>query len=424
MLAAVAALAMLATPFEDMRADYARLAPEERQHVYYLEMPRQSKRDWPAVTAFAVAGASRSLVLNSHLPQKVADGIYRIDLRELQWDLKDWDEVLKAYPYWRGKNIRADWLVDQLSDSQDSDAYDRLLFSGKGVPKNIDEWFKGLGVDRSKAKELGLEFGLVETNSGVARHKFRYMSFYPSLVGYDTDTGDVAALLEEKSPLERANPRDFKPDAAEYIVGIPKVWYQTRDGLRVGGRGAMQVYTLANAAGVLQKVAPTSIVEDHSRFRGNAEIRYPGSCISCHRAGLNFPSNNGLKEMLKLGVELNAKDSKDRDAIERFHLTDEQEYILRANKDYAAACKAATGMDPQRISAEYVACINEYGADVTLEKAATELHTTPNSLRLALSGAKSPGAHLSLLAHGKAIPREVWESVAERARKYLIASRN
>jgi hypothetical protein len=418
----MAALALTAQ-IDDTRADYHRLAPAEREHVYYLKMPPGSKRDWPAVTAFAVTGASRALVLNSHLPVKVAEGYYRINLRELGWQKADFDKVLAKYPYQPSRVLRADWLVDELSDSQESDAYTILLFSGKGFPKTIAEWLAGLGIDRGKAQELKLLFGLVETKSGVARHLYRYMTFIPSLVGYDTETGDVAALNEQTSPLEHPNPKTFKADASEYIVGIPKVWYAARDGKRVGGRGALQVYTLANKEGVLQKVAPTSIVEDHTRFRGNAEIRYPGSCIACHRTGLNAPTRNGFKDLIDLGVELHAKDAQDRDEIERFHLTDEGQYIARANADYAGAVQAATGKTPQEITAEYIACIDEYRADLTLARAAAEVGATADELKLALA-AQYPGAHLSELAHGKPIPRDVWESVAERARRYVQAIRN
>lgn len=420
----VAAMAMIASPYDDMKADFARYSPEDKPHIYYLMMPVASKRDWPAVTAFAVTGASRGLVLNSHLPQKVSEGFYRIDLRELEWKPDDFRKVLEKYPYHKGKNIRADWLVDELSDSQESDAYNILLFSGKGVPKTADEWLERLGADRTKVKQLKLEHGLVETKSGVARHKYRYMTFYPALVGYDTDTGDVAALTDATSPLERANPKDFTPDASEFIFGLPKVWYSEKDGLREGGRGAMSVFTLANKERVIQKVAPTSIVNDHTEFRGNAEIRYPGSCIACHRTGLNAPTVNGIKSLVKKGVEPYTKNREDRDAIERFHLTSEAQYIARANADYAAACKAATGKGPQEITAEYLACIEEYRKDVTLDQAAGELGATANDLRLAISAQKNPGAHLSELAHGEPIHRDLWESVAERARLYLRAVRN
>jgi hypothetical protein len=410
-----------------IQEDYVGIPAAERPHIYYLTIPAGSKNNWPAALALGIAQNSRATVLNRHLPVKISEHVYRINLRELKWLPADFEKVLKAYPYRRGPKgtvtsivVRSDWLLTELSDSSESTAYQDLLFSGLDSPKTIQDWYKGLGIDQTQARKLGLDHGLIEMDSGVARHRQRLIEFLPSLGGYDSTTDDVDTLVG-KSPLEFANPADFRAKAkfaSEHIVGLPKFWHTTKDGKRVGGRGAMSVFALSNAKGELQKEAPTGVDVDHSLFRGHGSIRLPGGCLSCHRNAYNNPTRNGLKELFDSGVELYAKDAADAELIERFHLTDESEEISRANKLYAGAVQAATGLTPALAIGEYLACIKEYDSDLTPVQAAVELGVSEEDMKLAIASQKSPGANLSALAAGKNIAREVWEGEYLKAYGY------
>jgi hypothetical protein len=412
----VAVLLVASNPTEDVRRDYFNLRPEKRAAAHYLLLPK-SELNWEAAISLVIPSTSRALVLNRHLPIRVSDRVYRIDLDELQWKRADLDLVLKNYPYERTKGsvssilTRADWLCTEISDSGESDAYNILLFSGKGVPKTIQEWYKGLGVDQTRARQLQLEFGLVETKSGVARHDQRLMEFVPDLGGWDTATWDVNSLVN-KSPLEYPNPEEFKKvaDASEFIYGVPKLWYKVVNGKRVGGRGALSVFTLANAAGAIQKVAPTAIVVDKTLQRKNPEIRYPISCWSCHRTGLNAASTNGIKDLLDSGVRLDTKKPGEAELIDRYHLASgEDEYIAAANKKYAGAVLAATGLPPSEAIGVVIDCVNEYDAELTPAKAAEELGVTESDLKAAIVAQRNPDANLAGLVAGRNIPREVFE---------------
>lgn len=405
---------------DEIEADYLKQPVEQRANIFYLDLPKNSKNDWAAALALIVPSTSRALVLNRQLPQQVTPTVYRINLGDLLWKVEDFEKVLEKYPYHRpkgGRRIRGDWLLSELSDSAESTAYYDLLFSGLGTPKTIKEFYDRLGVDQAKALQQGLDFGLVETKSGVARHLRRYIQFVPALTTYDSTTYDTDSL-SGKDPLEFALLKDFPFAASEHIFGVPKVWYSQRDGRRVGGRGAMSVFALSNNKGELQKAAPTNIVVDHTQTRQDPQIRYPVSCLSCHRNAFNAPSSNGLKNLFNKGVELYAKTSGDQEAIERFHLTDEADEIASANKKYAGAVKAATGMEPEKAIANYLACVNEYDADLTPAKAATEVGMGENEFKAMIASQKNPGANLSGLAAGESIPRESWEGEFKKVLGY------
>jgi hypothetical protein len=451
-LLAILALALVAPLAGDDRivaasADYEAVkasGTDDYLYVRYLivspEEGIEAPVHWQRALAFTLASASLEVNLNRQLPIAIAPGVYRVDLRGLGWDTHDLMEVLKTegYPYGHEKNplyIRGDWLIYQLGDSSESVAYETLLFGKDGRPKNRDEWLAKLGVDVAQVEKLELEHGLIEGRSGVAvqsgasGNKIRVLKFYDRLGGYASGTLDFLKITPENSPLEHPDLKGIKHDGEEWIVGVTKSW--SRDpayDIKTTGRGALQFYFLTNGDGGNVTEAPLKLVEDHSKFKGIASIRTPGSCISCHTTGLNAPTVNLLQSWIEGGIELKAKDYDAQQFIERFHLGGVSTEIERANEDFAATINAACSCKPPEAVAAYVAANDWYRADVTLETAAMELGCTPEELRNALAYASEAGVdvggHLSALAHGEPVGRFTWEGLYLKAVDYLAAWRH
>jgi hypothetical protein len=362
--------------------------------------------------AFVVASTTRQDNLAYCRPVQVTDTLWRIDLDWLKWSEADWSRLVANYPYHptgshNATLVRADWLILQLTDQTESDAYLRFVFGE--VPANRDRALELLAVDATPQ----FRFGLIQANSGVSVSGTRWIENRPISRGYAWGTRDSLELSGQSDPLERPD-GGFKHDGEEWIVGLPKFDPAT------GYRGALQVYFLANGQGQIVPRAPVDLVRDHREFRGFAEIRNPGSCIDCHDSGINPVGPNQLAEVIKSGVEAYA-DYANYQQIEAFHFSQLDREVNRNCEDFQGAALLACG-EPSAESSLYVKQVVEaYDAPVTLERVAAESYIEPAELKraLALGSASgySLGARLSALAHDGTVPREAFEEnyVAVRA---------
>lgn len=354
--------------------------------------------------AFVTASTSRQPNLDYCRPVRVGTTLWRIDLAQLGWSEADWDDFVADYPYTptgsvRSTLVRADWLIEQLTDQTESDAYLRFIFGKK--PLTRDEALKILAVDFNP----GFRFGLVQGQSGVSVSGTRWIENRPISRGYAWGTRDSLQLDAVSDPLERPD-GSFVHNGEEWIVGLPKFDPQS------GFRGALQVYFLSDGKGNIVARAPVDLVRDHNEFRGLAEIRNPGSCIGCHQDGINPIGPNQLAETIKSGVEAYA-DYANYQAIEQFHFSDLDKEVRRNNEDFFGAVMLACGEPPAEASLCVSSVVAAYDAPVTLERAAAEVYLEPEELKraLALGSASgySLGARLSGLAHGRTVPREAFE---------------
>lgn len=392
---------------------------------YYLSTSAaaaEHREELSQAIRLVVASSSLEPVVERSTPQPVAgSNLLHIDLRELRWDHRDWLRVLRRYPYHHGHGlplvVRADWLLLELSDGTRSDAYYRLLFGGDNIPQQRDDWLDLLKVSRERGDDFdALRFGLIESQSGVAKQEARWIESHPVLGGYAWGTRDVLQVREENDPLEHPD-GDFRHDGEEWIVGIPKVH------LASGVRGTLQVYLLSNGRGGVVQEAPVDLVEDATKFRGTREIRNPGSCHQCHSEGLQYPSTNEFRKLIADGVDVYADDKTQRQ-LEAFHLGKLERAIERANEDFQAIVQAVTGVPSTAAAAAFKASVNRYDASLDLEATARELRTTPdewrNALGLASVELKQLGARVAGLAHGRTIPRAAWEDQYLAAKQHLI----
>lgn len=362
--------------------------------------------------AFVVASSSRQENLDYCRPIDVAPGIQVIYLDWLKWSVADWNRMVAKYPFHpTGAHdatlVRADWLILQLTDQTESDAYLRFVFGE--VVQSRDRALEILAVDSNPQ----FRFGLIQGNSGVSVAGTRWIENRPVARGFGWGTRDSAQLTSASDSLEHPD-GGFKHDGEEWIIGVPKFDPST------GFRGALQVYFLSNGQGGIVPRAPVDLVRDHLEFRGLAEIRSPGSCIGCHDQGINPVGPNQLTEIIKSGVEAYA-DYANYQAIEAFHFSQLDKEVRRNNEDFQGAALLACGEPSSEASLYVKQVVEAYDAPVTLERAAAESYTVPIELKraLALGSANgyTLGARLSALTHGGTVPREAFEEnyVAVRA---------
>lgn len=397
-----------------VRQDVATYAPVDQWRPYYITTRSgrtELERECQAVAIkLVVPSTSRQQVLERCLPVEVGPGLYRIDIADLGWDYESWRDTLARYPYSEKlasdgrvfpRVIRADWLVLQLTDAQESDSYYRLVFGGK-APKTRDQALKILGVNQDDRSQ----FGLIEGRSGVSVQGVRLIKNLDANRGYAWGTNDYLRLTNEKDPLEQPE-GDSPHDGEEWIIGVRKVHRAS------GTDGALQIYFLANGDGKIVARAPVDLVEDHQRFRGLAEIRNPGACIGCHANGINPFKRNEFKETLAAGVEASSYKYDEADKIESFHFADVAKEVRRNNEDFQAIVKLATECEPSDAVSCLTACLSSHDQPLNLERAAHEVECEPAELKRALSAANAYGveitARLAGMVHGLTVPREAWQ---------------
>lgn len=413
--------------------------------VYFTTYPATTPKphtDAFRVLSFLTASLSHQPVIEKCVPQPVSGTkhTYSLNLNDVGWSVEDWNEyVASKYPYdiflpdsryvhetsnrkytfpeASPKVYRADWFISFISDANQSHAQYALLYGEAYSPKDKAQFLKYWQIDTDPY----YSFGLIETSSGVSKRRVRFISNYPLKRGYVWATKDFLQIdpTQDRDPFKYPIPDDpkLRHDGEEWILGIPKFSSVT------GKRGTLQVYALFNSDGKRIDKADGDLVEDHTRFKNYSQIRTSGSCIQCHAKGINEPHRNGLRELLlktkEGGQETYAKYN-DKEAIDRFHLSDSSTEIARNNEDYAVAVEAATGLKPEENAKLFTEIVKNYTQNlVSLQVAAQELQSTPEELSFALAiestKNKRLGYALSGLPHGEEINRETWEAVYYQA---------
>jgi hypothetical protein len=410
MLSTLAILALFAASPAD---DYAR-ANAHRQSIpvqdwgytYYFTtsgVPDAQRGDLETAMRFVLPSLTLKPLVDSQIPLQVeGTNLWMIDTRNFGWERSLPRLLVKHYPYGlygpQALVIRADWFLPFATDASESGAYYDLVFGQRF--KSRDEFTKFLQISNDRQ----YAFGLIEGESGVAVQKKRWIESRPIPRGYAWMTRDSAKIDYEHDPLEHPA-GDFKHDAEEWIIGVPKL-------STTGNRGVMQVYFLSDGKGNVQDKAPAGIVTDRTGVRyGATEIRNGISCIACHTSGLNQPSVNEFRQLIVKGVDVYAKKGT-QEQLDAFHLSDINKEITRNNEDFSDIVTHCTGVAPEKAVAAFIGCVKSHDADVTLSQAAIELGAMPQELAFALALASNDGSfrkRLAGLAHDKPILRQTWE---------------
>jgi hypothetical protein len=433
---ALAAASARADDVAAARADFA-LHGTQARYLSLAAVPAADREAALAVLAFWLPHLSRKSVLERQRPTPLPGTLVRIDLDDLGWGRAAWEKVSAEYPYTFDLQspesvpaaslhpstlvlrhspldllvVRADWLLRVTADATASTLYYDLLYAGLAPPRNKADFLAAWKLDRADAE--GLEAGVVvdEGKSGVA-FRTRLLVWRPAAAGSWWETFDSRQGAGRNDPLENLA-GGLAYDAQELIVSIPKF------SLATGERGIAQAYLLVNGKGERVDEAPTDIVLDRQRLLGLPAIRTPGSCVLCHQA-VNGPAENLVRQLVPAGVELSARRRATQEFLERFYLSDLGRTVARNNEDFATFCRLACGREPAAAVAAWRTVVEAYDRPLDLDQAAREVGAAPQELQAALAwhsdrqGPEAGAGRVSALAHGRSVPRRVFEETVFR----------
>lgn len=417
----VAAIALGAPSDAAVRADWAAHGNDADLRYLTLDAIAPGRREkWEHVMCYQVAAASRGTQVDKQIPQRVGQSnAWRIDLSHLHWGHAEYAKVLENYPYApKGSNplaIRADWLILQLADTRDSNAYYLLLYGEGKEPKTDKEFLQIWGVDFKNQE--GANYGWVENGSQVSLQGTRFVQHWIGRAGRSVwQTKDMNHVVRNADPLEFLD-GNFKYDGSEMIAQVPKA------SARFNTRGSSQVYALGNGEGKIVNEAPVRLVEDHKRTLNQTAIINHCSCVGCHIYGMNEPSINGLRQAIEAGEQLRVYSKDKQEQIDDFHLSDSGTTIQRNNQDFTSFVYACNQLTTTQNATEYLQALRDYRADLTLQRAANELYCTPDDLKNSLGLASGNGivltSRIAGLAHGLRVPRDSWEEAYSEVKAML-----
>ena len=163
-LSASESTTLVASAIKDRR----QFPAEEHAFISYLVADLTTAR----VLSWVLSSTSTQPEVELCQSQMVAEGLWRIDIRNLLWRHEDWKTVLSGHPY-GGYSllIRGDWLVTELLDAQLSASfhedgiasYYRLLY-GESVPKTESDFFKFWEIDTNDKRYRGQIEGVSQVN--------------------------------------------------------------------------------------------------------------------------------------------------------------------------------------------------------------------------------------------------------------------
>lgn len=339
---------------------------------------------------------------------------YRLDIRDYGWTVEAWEQVVREYPYTGGIGrtvggllaVRADWFIAETSDATRSTAYYRLLYtrpsnkagggSGKSggpsviQPATAGDFRERWGVDLKGVRAFGVETGAVikSGESIVALHN-RVLARAPTILGSYWQTFDAVDDTGDRNYLEKL--QGFKFDAQEHIVSLPN---------------GLHAYLLSNAVGARQEEAPANVARDPTLPSGDARVRTPRSCVTCHGAhdGLHPPRNAVRRITTVHGesgkVDLYAKDKAYQLWLKAFYLTEDGKRLLDDQRNYAQAVDACNGLSSKANSELYLKALTVYENPLTLTDVAREVGQTPETCKAALL--PTAQGNLGALVTGKA----------------------
>jgi tRNA A-37 threonylcarbamoyl transferase component Bud32 len=336
--------------------------------------------------------------------------VFRIDLRDLQWDERVWERIVKAYPYrvsrddddarfcqqataCRLPHLRADWFVHAASRPP---LYHEVL----QLPATAGELEEKLRVDvardvrQGRAARAGFNgSGVSNNNRLIERHESSHGAYWRSY-DFAAPSGDDGRNLFQHplGPGPVPEGSAFRPDGGEIIFSLPN---------------GLHGYMLVNGAGERIERAPTAIVKDR-RQRDGAAVINGISCMSCHSRGLiPNPPDQIRNHVAQSGAFARGEVETVRDLYPP--AADLGGLLAGDNERFAAAVKA-TGA-PLAATDPIVALASRYEWDLDADLAAAEAGLPRGELLRRLDRSKEWSRALGALrSPGGTVQRQVWEA--------------
>jgi hypothetical protein len=331
--------------------------------------------------------------------------IIRINIDDLGWEPRDWDNLLSVYPYNTQPETqlrvvlasatgtpmpyaRADWFAFTASRPPFYNTLLRLPRSFQLLARS-----QGVDVDADIRKFLAQRAGFQK--SGVSQNN-RLIERHAARSGYFWTSYDFAGNRQNQSlfefPLGPGGSNGFSHDGGETIFSLPN---------------GFQAYYLNNARSEPLDKGPTNIVRDLTRK--DLAVTNGVSCMGCHDQGMRK-----AKDDIRAAVLADKSFPKDvREAVEGLYPPQEKmDRIIEDDAKRFAEAMTRAGLEPT-LKLNGVEMINalskRYEDDVDAAAAAAEFGLTKDEFAKAAADAdKKFRPFLRRLQQG-IVPRDQFE---------------
>ena len=391
--------------FSDLQA----LDPTEREEVRYLvDVDRLNLGAGTDEQTELVRAANKSLNMvavdanDPYSVEKVADGVYRVELEDFGLEEADWAVVETADQFQfesftatglaikAATGTRLPWLhLVNFNDLVLRDA--KLYYTLTRTPATLAQLAAQLGVDLAgdlkDAKAVFSGFAGSPLNSTSHRLAVRFDSddgFF--WITFDPGVLDAAGKNLFQNPCLAGTGCNaiFQFLASEVFYSLPS---------------GMMASALFNAAGQLQEFAPENVVHDFTTNPLSPTIRNAISCTRCHNGGIIRVVDQIRPTLSGPGSPLNAADA--QIALALFRPQAEVDRLVARDNAKVARALQAIGVEPS--AADPISTVSDkWLADQTLDDVAALLFYSVEETRVCLNlsaeGRQVAGA---LLAGGR-----------------------
>lgn len=379
---------------ERMRVDAAGIDPADRSSTRWLTLTHLHDAGicGPALDshrralAKAMASLSWAPGLAAPVPIDAEATIYRVDLRDYDWDAATWDLLVAADPY--------------AIAGQGDAALDLAAYTDTPIPMVRGDWLAAVGLVPPlyhEVLDLPATAALLQARLGVD-------------VAADLLAGEVvragfadSAIAHEQRLIERhalpdasdraywltyefasatgtsdlfAHPLDFEADASLHLFTLPN---------------GLQAAMITDALGLRIDRVPDAIMTDP--LAPDHDVVNGRSCLRCHAGGV-IAHDDGLRAHVEDGLGF---DDATREQIERLHpLPASLRATQTLDAEHHASALARLGVPP--LAEEPIgAVVVDYDADLDITRAAAEIGVPREQLVVHLAALP---AELQPLAYG------------------------
>jgi tetratricopeptide (TPR) repeat protein/mono/diheme cytochrome c family protein len=342
------------------------------------------------------------------VPKSIDPGasLFRIDLRDYQWNEKVWEAVLVQNPYvvvpatdaarWSAEAtgsrlpfVRADWFVAAASRPP-------LYHDVLQLPATDAELEKDLRVElaedirQERVARAGFNgSGVSRNNRLIERHESGSVVYWKSY-DFTSNTGRHNLFSHPLGPGD--GPADFKQDGGEIIFNLPN---------------GLQAYLLVDGQGRRIDKGPTAMVSDPRR--PDRAVENGLSCMSCHAKGMIEKTDQVRDHAAR---NPGAFEKADHESIRALYPpADKMTALLRQDARRFQEAVAKTGA-PLSSTEPVAALAQRFESELDLALAAAEAGVRPEGLLKALQRSPALARELGpLRVEGGTVQRQLFVDV-------------
>ena len=372
----------------DVAVDLRSLSKADRDYARYFSITHLANAGTSAEELAtyrqALAKLLNSLSWNRQLAplHQVNDQphLFRIDLRDLKWPVKTWEQILAKYPYgllheslpaYRLQKeigteipvVRADWFIAAASRPPLYHELAQIPTSDTQLETLLQINLKR-NLDQGRALRVGFaRSGVSQNNRLIERHGSIFGAYWKSY-DFSENTGRRNVFENPVGPGALAGM--FRHDGGEIIFHLPN---------------GLLAFMLTDATGKRIDRGPIEIVSD-PRQRDRTVVNGV-SCMSCHHSGL-IPKSDEIRRHVQVnssayaGVDHILDLYPESSVVDKHFVDDSKLYLDALARDEIAIRK------PTQASEPIVLIANRYENELDLNLAAAELGLQPQEFKESL----------------------------------------